>query len=519
MEWSEFLMKEKKRKTLLLLGLLITCFLVIGISYAVWQLTLTQTDKNVVTTGCFKVEFHDQNPITLDKAYPMSDEDGKSNTPYDFTLTNTCDSAANYYINLETVTSASKKLDGVYIKASLKKGENEVFLDRLSTFYFTTDQVLPEASMAYKIYEGALRAHEEVTFHLNLWLREDTPPTDEVMNATYEGKITVSTSYKAPSVTDNMMVAMSIEEGWDLTRYTSYLVNTTYTSCGYYDNCDIGNISNIVFQSEKNPYENALKVVDFSEARDDSVLGYYVKNEADDYYTLYIQADGKIKVNPIASYYGMVQYYDGAITTKVSGLENLDTSLVTDMSYMFYNNANDTLDLSHFDTSNVTNMDHMFWGMSNLTSLDISHFNTVNVTDMSYMFSYLSSLTSLNLSHFDTSKVTLMRAMFDHMSGLTSLDLSNFDTSKVTNMGGMFSNMENLTQLNISNFNTNNVNYYGSEYQEYNHNGMFQNCAKLENIIYSDNFVYKNDAYVKDMYNNCPANKSTHESWNGVSFE
>ena len=99
---------NNKKKLILSGFLLVALFVVIGVSYAVWQLTLTQTDKNIVTTGCFKIEFSDVNPITIDKAYPMTDEEGKSLTPYEFTLTNTCDSEANYYINLETVTSSEK---------------------------------------------------------------------------------------------------------------------------------------------------------------------------------------------------------------------------------------------------------------------------------------------------------------------------------------------------------------------------------------------------------------------------
>ena len=49
-----------------------------------WQITLTQTDKNVVTTGCFKVEFTDTNPINIDESYPIIDEEGMKLVPYEF---------------------------------------------------------------------------------------------------------------------------------------------------------------------------------------------------------------------------------------------------------------------------------------------------------------------------------------------------------------------------------------------------------------------------------------------------
>ena len=94
--------------------------------------------------------------------------------------------------------------------------------------------------------------------------------------------------------------------------------------------------------------------------------------------------------------------------------------------------------LSQLDTSNVTDMSYMFFGMSSVTSLDVSIFDTSNVTTMSYMFYGMSSVTGLDVSNFDTSNVTTMGYMFKGMGSVTSLDLSNFDTSNVTDMTDMF---------------------------------------------------------------------------------
>ena len=94
--------------------------------------------------------------------------------------------------------------------------------------------------------------------------------------------------------------------------------------------------------------------------------------------------------------------------------------------------------LSQLDTSNVTDMSYMFFGMSSVTSLDVSSFDTSNVTTMSYMFYGMSSVTGLDVSNFDTSNVTTMGYMFKGMGSVTSLDVSNFDTSNVTDMTDMF---------------------------------------------------------------------------------
>lgn len=158
----------------------------------------------------------------------------------------------------------------------------------------------------------------------------------------------------------------------------------------------------------------------------------------------------------------------------IVGLENLNTSQVTDMREMFADCKKlKSLDLRSFDTSQVTKMTHMFNGCSSLTSLDLSSFNTAKVTNMEGMFNGCSSLKSLDLSSFNTSQVTKMFLMFKDCSGLISVDLSNFNTGNVTNMSLMFNGCSSLTSLDLSSFNTSQL----AKMSE-----MFRNCSNLEKI-------------------------------------
>ena len=144
--------------------------------------------------------------------------------------------------------------------------------------------------------------------------------------------------------------------------------------------------------------------------------------------------------------------------TTITGIDNLNTSEVTNMNYMFYHCSSlPSLDLRSFNTSNATYMRHVFNGCSGLTSLDVSGFNTSKVEDMSYMFAECSSLPSLDVSGFNTSEVTDMSSMFFRCRSLPSLDVSRFDTSKVKYMNSMFSGCGGLTSLDVSNFNTSEV--------------------------------------------------------------
>ena len=97
--------------------------------------------------------------------------------------------------------------------------------------------------------------------------------------------------------------------------------------------------------------------------------------------------------------------------------------------------------MNYLNTSMVTNMSYMFCRCTGLTSLDLSHFNTSNVTKMYNMFSYCSRLTSLDLSSFNTSKVTDMAEMLRLCSDLQTITVgSNWSTSAVTRSTDMFYN-------------------------------------------------------------------------------
>ncbi len=157
---------------------------------------------------------------------------------------------------------------------------------------------------------------------------------------------------------------------------------------------------------------------------------------------------------------------------------DLDTSNVTNMSFIFYGCSNlKNLDLSNFDTSSVTDMWSMFYGCSNLENLDLSNFDTSSVTDMWSMFYGCSSLCSLDVSGFDTSNVGGMESMFEGCSNLDDLDLSNFDTSSVTNLAYMFEGCHNLRRLNLAGFDTSNVSYVTGMLE------MFRGCSSLSEAV------------------------------------
>lgn len=113
------------------------------------------------------------------------------------------------------------------------------------------------------------------------------------------------------------------------------------------------------------------------------------------------------------------------------------------------------IDFNGIDTSSLTDMSYMFNNCQDVESIILKDINTSNVTDMSYMFYYVnansSKLKTLDISSFNTSKVTNMSSMFYNFR-FGTLDLSHFNTENVTNMDDMFKDC-GIGTLNLSNFN------------------------------------------------------------------
>ena len=103
--------------------------------------------------------------------------------------------------------------------------------------------------------------------------------------------------------------------------------------------------------------ENVIGSFDLSEKQNKSVMAWYTDVDNNGLYEMTIGQDGGVVANPNSSYLF-------ADMSRITGLENLYTTGVTDMSYMFINYTmyNQTLlDLGdNFDTSSVKNMEGMF---------------------------------------------------------------------------------------------------------------------------------------------------------------
>ena len=224
---------------------------------------------------------------------------------------------------------------------------------------------------------------------------------------------------------------------------------------------------------------SALASADVSDLQNGKIMMYSYDTDADGLYEIKIVSDEIIKLNPDSSHLFFSTYGGGkSKLEKISGMENIDTSSVENMSGMFSScTALTKIDVSNWDTSSVTTMYNMFYGCAALTNIDVSKWNTSKVTDMSNMFYGCAALTNIDAGNWNTSKVTDMRFMFDGCAALINIDVSNWNVSSVTNMSWMFYGCAALTNIDAGNWNTSKVTDM--------HN-MFYNCTAITKIDMSN---------------------------------
>ena len=179
-------MSTKKKVVLLcLFGIL----LLIGTSYAIWQLNFTQESSNVLSVACFSVTYSEQDNISLLNTYPMLDSEGSTLTPYQVTIKNNCNEYGAYQVNLEVLNTTT--LDSGKVKIMFDEGT-----PKLLTNYTVVEKTLSNATSAYKMTQGFLHPNEEKTYTLRLWVDESVTLEDHVEGKRFASKITISNTYK-----------------------------------------------------------------------------------------------------------------------------------------------------------------------------------------------------------------------------------------------------------------------------------------------------------------------------------
>ena len=207
------------------------------------------------------------------------------------------------------------------------------------------------------------------------------------------------------------------------------------------------------------------------------VLGTQVLAQSKQTYAVYTEGDGTIS-NPNTLKF----YYDDQKSSRPGTKYNLNTGNSAPGWYTDHKSDIQRVDFDDSFKDARPTSTYRWFSCFNLTELvRLSYLNTSAVTNMSYMFSG-SKLSSIDLTYFDTSKVTTMESMFDSCSQLITVNVLSFNTSNVTSMKRMFNWCTELTYINLASFDTKKIENQGFV-------DMFYSCSKLKTIYAGSGWV------------------------------
>ena len=507
---------NNKKQLLLSIGLvLILVLMIVGISYAAFKFVGEGKKPNTITTGAIMMEYTEStNTISMTGALPTTDATGKVRLTkgeyFDFTIKSSIQGNANinWEIAAEDITpSSAKKMAGKNIKLYLTKldsagAETQVMAPKVYNASTSANTKTGRPSGVMSLATGTMSTSETTNYRLRMYVDEDYNPQGDGGGLSFSVKINAYGKVKEAPTGSKMKAYVTQDDNSPETDFHT----DDYKS----------KITSITTKKDNIVPTTATESWDISEAGDGSVMAYVEDDgTGTGTYKLTIGGKGGVVANE-----SMIAYFDGFTNMTSIDLSALDTSEVTNMSYMFAwctnlinldvsgfdtskvvdmsgmfdrCNAVSELDVSGFDTSKVTDMSSMFNECYGLTSLDVSNFDTSQVVNMNCMFS-ASSITSLDLSSFDTSNVTDMKIMFYACDNLINLNISSFDTSNVTDMYAMFQNCKGLTSLDISNFDTSKVTDMRN---------IFSGCKKFTKITVSNKWIVGSSVRTDDMFTNC----------------
>ncbi len=188
------------RKLLLcIIGIMLVITITFGVTYAYLSVSKTQENPNTLSTpDCYEVQINEgtsKTPINI-TTYPMSDDKGKQNTPYEITIKNTCEANSKFQIilasKIEPKASDTSKNLMDYIKFSFDdntvaklNGQTTIDSTKLSP------TISPEEGRTYYVIKEDYinGSNASKTYKLRLWI--DQTAGNDIMGQTFTGQIIV----------------------------------------------------------------------------------------------------------------------------------------------------------------------------------------------------------------------------------------------------------------------------------------------------------------------------------------
>jgi len=249
-EW----MNKHKMSVLIIMSAVV---MLLGLSYAWIKITLRgEKELRLTAAGNLLLILDDSmtDGIAIENAIPITNEEGKLQKGYEFTLENRGNIDSDYTIYLDDleIESTQQRMKNQYVKYCLTRDGKEIGLDVLSATGEVPNRVIDT---------GDIAPGEKYRYELKIWI--DYNAGNEVMGTVFKGQLRIEGIQKKnglskPSM-DHNMIAVVYDEGkksWTKVNETS---DTWY-------NYDFGKWANAVTVSSatRDSYKNAAEGTEVS---------------------------------------------------------------------------------------------------------------------------------------------------------------------------------------------------------------------------------------------------------------
>lgn len=177
---------------LLIITILLVVSVITGTSYSLWVVEKSQTNTNVIESGCFTISVVENSNFSLTNTYPISDASGLKNTPYSVTVENTCSikSELNVWLNILSTSTMNPAAVKVAYSGDLSNTDNPVLLSSLSDIKNTVSPSDSTYSHVYELLKDELEPGTRKTYNLYMWM--DINATNENMGKSLNTKVVVN---------------------------------------------------------------------------------------------------------------------------------------------------------------------------------------------------------------------------------------------------------------------------------------------------------------------------------------
>jgi len=155
------------------LGLMVMILAISGVTYAYFMRFAAQDSTNIISTlNCVDVAFNSNtDSIDIAAAYPLTNAEGLSSTPYNFTIKNNC----NTYVEYQLIASVVTKSNNVpihYVKISLDghAQRSPITLSNLPILEQVPLELSTGMSSHHILTDGFFDGEQEHTYDYRMWL-------------------------------------------------------------------------------------------------------------------------------------------------------------------------------------------------------------------------------------------------------------------------------------------------------------------------------------------------------------